>query len=261
MRLRGIKTTSTKTNNVDGSPPLATRLLFPTVRNSGPTFARCRLLAINALREAPIGQSPFAVVVSIKSLSGLEIYVMVMVQCQVHCGICLLFNNDSRLISSQTCRRVKSKKGSEPKVGIIPYLHRNRKCRTSSTGTFLIVVGSSIHFHYLSVNAICFSRRTMIVATAFCLFAGLLSLFSADAFSIAGRTSIKRTGRRSSTSILLAKPKVFIDGEAGTTGLQVRDRLASRDDIELLSAPTELRKDVATRKRLINEADAVILCT
>jgi hypothetical protein len=106
----------------------------------------------------------------------------------------------------------------------------------------------------------------MIVATVFCLSAGLLlslfssSSFSADAFSIAGRTSI-RTGRQSSTSILLAKPKVFIDGEAGTTGLQVRDRLASRDDIELLSAPTELRKDVATRKRLINEADAVILCT
>jgi N-acetyl-gamma-glutamyl-phosphate reductase len=102
----------------------------------------------------------------------------------------------------------------------------------------------------------------MIVATAICLSAGLLlSLFSADAFSIGRTSSPIRTGRRSSTSILLAKPKVFIDGETGTTGLQVRDRLASRDDIELLSAPTELRKDVATRKRLINEADAVILCT
>jgi len=57
-----------------------------------------------------------------------------------------------------------------------------------------------------------------------------------------------------------AKPKVFIDGEAGTTGLQVRDRLAKRDDLDIISAPNELRKDEATRKNLINEADAVILC-
>ena len=54
--------------------------------------------------------------------------------------------------------------------------------------------------------------------------------------------------------------KVFIDGEVGTTGLQVRDRLADREDLEIISAPFELRKDEATRKRLINEADAVILC-
>lgn len=57
------------------------------------------------------------------------------------------------------------------------------------------------------------------------------------------------------------KPKVFIDGEAGTTGLQVRDRLASREDLEIISIPDDLRKDEATRKKLINEADAVILCT
>ncbi len=54
--------------------------------------------------------------------------------------------------------------------------------------------------------------------------------------------------------------KVFIDGEAGTTGLQVRDRLSKRDDIEIISPPSELRKDEDTRKKLINEADAVILC-
>jgi N-acetyl-gamma-glutamyl-phosphate reductase len=59
---------------------------------------------------------------------------------------------------------------------------------------------------------------------------------------------------------LHAKPKVFIDGEAGTTGIQVRDRIASRDDLEVISAPTDLRKDDATRKKLINEADVVILC-
>lgn len=54
--------------------------------------------------------------------------------------------------------------------------------------------------------------------------------------------------------------KVFIDGEAGTTGLQVRERLAGRTDLEIISPPSDLRKDVATRKKFINEADAVILC-
>lgn len=63
---------------------------------------------------------------------------------------------------------------------------------------------------------------------------------------------------RSDTS--LNKYKVFIDGEAGTTGLQVRGRLEARDDLEIISAPDELRKDEGTRKKLINEADAVILC-
>ena len=61
------------------------------------------------------------------------------------------------------------------------------------------------------------------------------------------------------TSLDLSK-KVFIDGEAGTTGLQVRDRLSERSDIEIISPPTQLRKDTETRKKFINEADAVILC-
>lgn len=58
----------------------------------------------------------------------------------------------------------------------------------------------------------------------------------------------------------LSKYKVFIDGEAGTTGLQVRGRIEARDDLEIISAPDDLRKDEDTRKKLINEADAVILC-
>ena len=66
---------------------------------------------------------------------------------------------------------------------------------------------------------------------------------------------------RTASSALWAKPKVFIDGEAGTTGIQVYERLNARDDLEIISAPFELRKDEDTRKALINEADAVILCT
>lgn len=65
---------------------------------------------------------------------------------------------------------------------------------------------------------------------------------------------------RASNQQLFAKKKIFIDGEAGTTGLQVRDRLAKRGDLEIISIADELRKDVNERKRLINEADCVILC-
>jgi N-acetyl-gamma-glutamyl-phosphate reductase len=53
---------------------------------------------------------------------------------------------------------------------------------------------------------------------------------------------------------------IFIDGEAGTTGLQIRERLAGRRDIELLSIAADKRKDQDERKRLLNAADIAILC-
>ena len=51
-----------------------------------------------------------------------------------------------------------------------------------------------------------------------------------------------------------------IDGQAGTTGLQVRGRLERRGDIELITLPEDKRKDAAARAEAINAADAVILC-
>ena len=56
------------------------------------------------------------------------------------------------------------------------------------------------------------------------------------------------------------KPKVYIDGKDGTTGLQIYDRLAARDDIDLLLIDEAKRKDPGERKRLMAEADIVFLC-
>jgi len=55
-------------------------------------------------------------------------------------------------------------------------------------------------------------------------------------------------------------PKIFIDGEVGTTGLQIRQRLVGRSDIELISIDPVKRKDASARKDIINRADLVILC-
>jgi len=54
--------------------------------------------------------------------------------------------------------------------------------------------------------------------------------------------------------------KIFIDGSAGTTGLRIRERLAQRRDIELITLAEEFRKDVAKRKEALNSADVAILC-
>jgi len=54
--------------------------------------------------------------------------------------------------------------------------------------------------------------------------------------------------------------RVFIDGEAGTTGLLIRDMLGPRRDVELVSIPADKRKDAKAKQALMGEVDAVVLC-
>ncbi|MFK0163880.1 N-acetyl-gamma-glutamyl-phosphate reductase [Rhizobium sp. NPDC090279] len=55
-------------------------------------------------------------------------------------------------------------------------------------------------------------------------------------------------------------PKIFIDGEHGTTGLQIRTRMADRRDVDLLSIPEAERRNAAMREDMLNTADISILC-
>ncbi|HJB20682.1 MAG TPA: N-acetyl-gamma-glutamyl-phosphate reductase [Candidatus Fournierella merdavium] len=53
---------------------------------------------------------------------------------------------------------------------------------------------------------------------------------------------------------------VFIDGSAGTTGLQIHQRLEQRQDVRLLTLPQETRKDAAARRKALNQCDIAFLC-
>ena len=56
------------------------------------------------------------------------------------------------------------------------------------------------------------------------------------------------------------KTKVYIDGQSGTTGLQIYDRIGQRDDLELLRIDEDKRHDMDERKKYLNAADIVFLC-
>lgn len=58
----------------------------------------------------------------------------------------------------------------------------------------------------------------------------------------------------------MSKVKVYIDGQSGTTGLQIYDRIGSREDLELLRIDEDKRHDLDERKRFLNAADIVFLC-
>jgi N-acetyl-gamma-glutamyl-phosphate reductase len=55
-------------------------------------------------------------------------------------------------------------------------------------------------------------------------------------------------------------PKLYIDGQAGTTALRVRDWLAGRDDLEVVVLPEALRKEPEARRQALQSADVVLLC-
>jgi N-acetyl-gamma-glutamyl-phosphate reductase len=54
--------------------------------------------------------------------------------------------------------------------------------------------------------------------------------------------------------------KIFIDGAVGTTGLEIRERLAGRSELTVVALPEAARKDEAARAQALNDADLVILC-
>ena len=58
----------------------------------------------------------------------------------------------------------------------------------------------------------------------------------------------------------MSRKKIFIDGETGTTGLLIRDRLSERKEFNIVSLDPQFRKDIAAKRDMINQADVAILC-
>ena len=58
----------------------------------------------------------------------------------------------------------------------------------------------------------------------------------------------------------MAKARVYIDGQSGTTGLQIFERIGSRDDLELMRIDEDKRHDIEERRKFLNSADIVFLC-
>jgi len=58
----------------------------------------------------------------------------------------------------------------------------------------------------------------------------------------------------------MARPRIYIDGQQGTTGLRIQQMIGARADIELLRIPADERKNPATRAEFLNKADLAILC-
>ena len=80
--------------------------------------------------------------------------------------------------------------------------------------------------------------------------------------TVSGRARLFQNLRNASVApignVRSGDEKGFIDGEAGTTGLQVRERLAAREDIEIISLTGDDRKDLEKRAEYLNSADAAI---